>query len=173
MTKIFISHSSKDTEFAKQLAHALTEIGIDVWIDVTSIRAGKRWNDEIQAGLTACDAMIVVITPEAMASENVGDEWLYYLRRGKPLFTVLWKPADIHFQLERIQYIKFHEQEFAGAFEKLGAELKRSGIGVVGSDGEMHEIQLSDRLPAKFRKWRFRRRTQNRARKILMRRVSS
>lgn len=147
MTKIFISHSSNDTDFARQLAQALTEVGIDVWIDVNSIRAGSRWNDAVQEGLKTCDAMILILTPDSMESPNVGDEWLYYLRRQKPIFTVLWKPTDIHFQLERIQYIKFHEQEFTAAFERLRAELERQGIIVSGAPGEMHEIRSDGATP--------------------------
>ena len=55
-----------------------------------------------------------------------------------------WKPADVHFQLKRVQYIDFHQQEFRAALERLSAELKRQGINVGGSDGEMHEIQADD-----------------------------
>ena len=32
MTKIFISHSNQDNEFVRQLAQALIDKGIDVWI---------------------------------------------------------------------------------------------------------------------------------------------
>ena len=70
MLDIFISHSSKDKAFALQLSHALTEIGIVVWNMESDIRSGKKWSTAIQEGLDTCEAMIVVISPEAMAPVN-------------------------------------------------------------------------------------------------------
>lgn len=141
MTKIFISHSSTDNDFARQLAQALTDVGIDVWIDLANIPAGMKWNNAIQQGLKECEAMIVILSPEAMASENVGDEWLYFHTRKKKIFTVLWKlTEDIHFQLEPIQYVNFHKTTFTDAFAKLCADLQRQRIAVNGAKGEMHEI---------------------------------
>ncbi len=64
MTKLFISHSSSDTEFARQIAQALTEVGVNVWIDVADIPAGMKWSTAIQQGLNECDAMILIISPE-------------------------------------------------------------------------------------------------------------
>ena len=76
--------------------------------------------------------MIVVITPDLMASDNVGEEWLHYHTRKKKIFTVLWKPTeDIHFQIEPIQRIDFYKQEFAEAIDRLIAELQRQGFPVV------------------------------------------
>ena len=99
MTKIFISHSTKDTEFARQIAQALIEVGISVWIDVADIPAGMKWSTAIQNGLKECDAMIVILSPDSMASNNVEDEWQYYLDKGKKVFPVRWRPAEVHFQL--------------------------------------------------------------------------
>ncbi len=87
MTKIFISHSSSDNDFAQQLAHAMTEVGVDVWIDLSDIHTGMKWSTAVQNGLNECDAMIVVITPEAMLSNNVEDEWQYYFDKGKAVFS--------------------------------------------------------------------------------------
>ncbi|MEO8393864.1 MAG: TIR domain-containing protein [Chloroflexota bacterium] len=140
MTKIFISHSDKDSDFALQLAKALINKGIDIWIDKSDIRAGKIWWDEIQRGLDECDVMILVTSPDAMDSPYVAKEWGYYITEKKEILPARWKPAKIHFMLQGLQYVDFHEQEFARTFEKLGAELKRQGIAVSGSDGQMHEI---------------------------------
>ena len=48
MPKIFISHSSKDNDFAAKLADALREHGAEVWIDLADIPAGMKWSKAIQ-----------------------------------------------------------------------------------------------------------------------------
>jgi hypothetical protein len=128
MARIFISYSRKDETFARQLATDLDRLGADVWIDVDDIPAGMKWSTAIQQGLDTCDVMIVIISPDSMASVNVEDEWQYYLDRRKRMVPVLWRPASVHFQLSRIQYIDFHTQEYALAFVQLHSELRRQDI---------------------------------------------
>ncbi len=128
MVRIFISYSRKDEVFASQLAADLDGLGADVWIDVDDIPAGMKWSTAIQQGLDACEVMIVVISPDSMASRNAEDEWQSYLDDGKPVIPVLWRPARVHFQLRRIQYVDFHTQEYAPAFAQLHSELRRQGI---------------------------------------------
>ncbi|MBN1965725.1 MAG: hypothetical protein JW910_13825, partial [Anaerolineae bacterium] len=43
----------------------------------------------------------------------------------KPLIPVLWRPAKIHFQLSRIQYIDFTRQDYHKALEQLRVEIQR------------------------------------------------
>ncbi len=80
-----------------------------------------------------------------MASTNVEDEWQYYFDEGKPVIPLWWQPAPkIHFQLRRIQYVNFYEQEFTAAFAQLCAELARHGYAVSESNGQMHAIDLDE-----------------------------
>jgi formylglycine-generating enzyme required for sulfatase activity len=128
MPRIFISYSRQDQEFALRLATSLRETGIDVWIDLEDIPAGMKWSSAIQEGLDTAELMIVIISPESMASRNVEDEWQYYLDNSKPVIPVLLKPSKIHFQLSRIQYIDFHKQNYSTALNQLFAEFRRKGI---------------------------------------------
>lgn len=128
MTRLFISYSRNDEDFARALAEALSDLGVDIWIDVDDIPAGMKWSSAIQEGLDSCEALIIIISPSSMASTNVEDEWQYYLDQGKPLIPVLWKPAKIHFQINRLQYINFDDQPFEAAFSKLHAEILRQGL---------------------------------------------
>jgi hypothetical protein len=128
MARVFISYSRKDEPFVRRIATDLDGYGVSVWLDVDEIPAGMKWSAAIQEGLITCDAMIIVISPDSMASRNVEDEWQYYLDRAKPLIPVRRAPADIHFQLNRLQYIDFHEQEYDIALGLLRAELERHGL---------------------------------------------
>lgn len=128
MARIFISYSRRDEAFARQLARSLSELGADIWIDVADIPAGMKWSRAIQQGLDLCEVMIVIISPDSMASSNVEDEWQYYLDEGKPVIPVLYRPAKIHFQLSRIQYVNFHSQDYDLALRQLHGELRRKGV---------------------------------------------
>jgi hypothetical protein len=119
MARIFISYSRNDVEFARKLAQSLSEMGEDIWIDVEDIPAGMNWSSAIQQGLHICDAMLVILSPDSVSSSNVADEWQYYHDQRKPIIPVLWKPAEVHYQLRRIQYIDFHTQNYETALKQL------------------------------------------------------
>lgn len=128
MPRIFISYSRLDQAFARRLSDSLTELGADVWMDVEDIPAGMKWSSAIQQGLDTADIMLVIISPDSMASRNVEDEWHYYLDNDKPILPVLLRPSKIHFQLNRIQYVDFAHQYYDKALAKLVVELRNKGV---------------------------------------------
>jgi hypothetical protein len=136
MKRIFISYSRLDRDFARRLAKSLAELGADVWIDYEDIAAGRKWSSAIQEGLDTSDGLLVVISPDSMASSNVEDEWQYFLDSGKPVIPILYKAAKFHFQLHRLQYIDFSNQRFGDSFGKLLDELKLKGIPLLVEEAE-------------------------------------
>lgn len=123
---VFISYSSQDRPFAQQIARALEQQGLDVWLDRDDIRAGIKWSSAIQQGLDQSSVMVVIITPDSMASKNVEDEWQYFLDKRKPIVPILHRPTDnIHFQLMRIQYVDFVNNTFEDAAKHLLYELRQ------------------------------------------------
>jgi Tol biopolymer transport system component len=128
VARIFISYSRKDETFARRLARSLSDLGADIWIDVEDIPAGMKWSSAIQQGLTVSDVLLVLLSPDAMRSSNVEDEWQYFLDKRKPIIPVLARPTDnIHFQLNRLQYIDFYRQPYDAALVQLHEELARKG----------------------------------------------
>src|SRR5688500_14469167 len=119
--KVFVSYSRKDEAFARKLAiwlHQALDMG--VWLDVDDIPVGIKWSAAIQDGLDNCEVMVVVISPDAMKSVNVEDEWQYFLDQGKPVVPILLRSAPIPYQLRRIQYIDFSvKEEYAESQRKL------------------------------------------------------
>ena len=134
MPSIFISYSRVDQEFAVELASELTDAGADVWLDLDDIAAGVNWSQAIQAGLDECDALLILLSPDSMASENVRDEWQYAKDQGTVLIPILWRPTRVHFQLHRLQFIDFHNQDFDTAFRQLRGELRRHGLPLPSTD---------------------------------------
>ncbi len=142
MSSVFISYSRKDEAFSRQLAASLSEMGLDVWIDVDDIPVGQKWSSAIQQGLDKADLMILVISPDSMASQNVEDEWQYFLDSRKTVVPVLARPAKIHFQLNRVQYIDFHNQDYRQAFEQLVRKLREQGLSLPTEPGALPVLTI-------------------------------
>lgn len=118
---VFISHSSKDDDFVDQLAADLRQSGVQTWVDHKDIVAGEDWDDSVQAALDRCDAMVLVLTPESVASRNVKVEWARYLKVDKPIIPVIHKPCEVPFRLELHHYVTFHQPSPAARSELLRA----------------------------------------------------
>jgi len=91
--QIFISYSKKDSDFAHQLADDLETAGFKVWID-KSIGGGDLWRETIEKNLKAAGEVIIVVSPNSMASEWVKHEGSLAYGWGKQLFPILIEPVD-------------------------------------------------------------------------------
>lgn len=125
MATIFISYSRSDKAFAERLARDLALMGAEVWMDVLKISAGSKWSNEIQKGLDLCKVIAVIITPMAMDSSQVEDEWQYCLDQNKAIIPLLLIPAKIHFRLNSIQYIDFNTLPYGKALNELREQLNK------------------------------------------------
>ena len=81
--QVFISHSSKDTMIARQLAHQLSEAGLKVWIPEDEILPGDNWAKKVGQALEESDFMVVLVTPQAFESEWLKEEIQYALTAGR------------------------------------------------------------------------------------------
>src|SRR3990172_23938 len=75
MAKIFISHSSKDKEFVRQLGRDLAEFGHHPWLDEWEIKVGECIPTKIQQGLADSDYLILVLSQHSVESGWVEREW--------------------------------------------------------------------------------------------------
>ena len=72
---VFLSHSSKDKAFVRELASALAEGGeIEVWLDEREIAPGDNIVGKIGDGLEA-DFIVLVLSPDSVGSNWVKEEW--------------------------------------------------------------------------------------------------
>src|SRR5258708_23352251 len=107
LPRLFICYSRKDEEFAEKLVNDLITAGFEVWLDKRNILPGANWGNSIQEGLDTADTLLLLVTPDSMASENVALEWQYYFDNHKPIVPLLIKAAKLHFQVSRFQYVRF------------------------------------------------------------------
>ena len=77
--RVFISHSSKDTPVARQLARRLSEAGLKVWLPEDEILPGDNWAKKVGQALEESDLMVVLVTPHAFESEWLKEEIQYAL----------------------------------------------------------------------------------------------
>ena len=74
MSQLFISHSSQDDAFVRELRAALADLRQDVWIDSRELRGGDPLWPEIQKAIEDASAFAVVVSPDALQSKWVGKE---------------------------------------------------------------------------------------------------
>lgn len=93
MSRLFISHSTNDDGFVRDLRMALAAYGQDGWIDSRELRGGDSLWLEIQRAIEGADAYAVVVSPEALQSDWVTDELEYAVKvqkkRGRREFPVI------------------------------------------------------------------------------------
>jgi hypothetical protein len=93
MAKVFISHSSKDDGFVRDLRAALADHGQDGWIDSRELRGGDPLWSEIRKAIQAASGYAVVVSPDALQSKWVGKELRHALKvqkkRGKEKYPVI------------------------------------------------------------------------------------
>jgi hypothetical protein len=69
--KVFISYASADKALARKIVEALRQEGLDVWYGDDEIFPGDNWAAKIAQGLEEANAMVVVLTRQALQSEHV------------------------------------------------------------------------------------------------------
>ncbi|MDB4950393.1 MAG: transrane sensor protein [Gemmatimonadetes bacterium] len=74
-TRVFISHSSLDKEFAIWISVDLKNSGYDVWLDSWNIKVGESIPSAVGVGLDVCDFVAVVLSSHAVNSRWVENEW--------------------------------------------------------------------------------------------------
>ena len=63
---VFISHSSKDTWVAKQIALMVTNCGANFFLDEHNVEVGRDFDEEIRQSLNQSNELLVLLTPWAL-----------------------------------------------------------------------------------------------------------
>jgi len=128
----FLSYSREDAEFALKLAQDLRSAQANVWIDKLDITAGMRWDQAIETAMETCVRFMVVLSPDAVDSDNVMDELAFALEERKTIIPVLYRPCKIPFRLRRIQYVDF-TGDYGASLDSLIAVLNTAGLSTIPS----------------------------------------
>ena len=96
----FISHSSKDEDFARKLAARLRTEGVPVWYAPDDILPGEKIYDQVKKAIASFDRLLVVLSPHSMNSNWVKTELANALARehreqARVLFPISLVPIDV------------------------------------------------------------------------------
>jgi len=73
--RIFVSHSSKDNAFTKQVCDSLAgnpaAPDFELLVDLVTLEAGQAWPIQLHEMMADCHAAVILLTPQAVASEWV------------------------------------------------------------------------------------------------------
>jgi|GEM_PF-6708016 len=87
---IFISYSRANLADAERLYHDLTVRGFKVWWDKKALASrGKTFLNEIRDAITTCQRLILIVSPDAVASQWVEYEWRHALAHCKIVHPIL------------------------------------------------------------------------------------
>lgn len=132
--QIFISYARADSAFARRLVEDLSEYDLALWLDVINIPKGANWDIEVQKGLDSSDLMLVLLSPDSVNSQNVADEWSYFIEKNKPVLPLLIAPTEVPFRLSRRQRIDFTaDYEVASASCCAPSARRRASIPIAPS----------------------------------------
>ncbi len=120
---IFISYKSEEHTYAEDVRTQLLKWGYETWMDAYNIPGGASWGDEIDKALKSAYAVTGIMTPKAMASRNVTNEWDMAIRLDKPFIPLLYEQCEPHYKYVDIQYIDFTQDKDL-AFAKLKTDLE-------------------------------------------------
>ncbi|MEO0365500.1 MAG: toll/interleukin-1 receptor domain-containing protein [Pseudomonadota bacterium] len=92
---IFVSYSRKDETFVSQLTPAIAARGWERWVDVDAIRPSEKWMPSIEAAIDRAEAVLVVVSPNSLASRICGKEVEHAAKQQKRLIPVVYEDVSI------------------------------------------------------------------------------
>ncbi|GAB4552586.1 MAG: hypothetical protein OHK0023_20800 [Anaerolineae bacterium] len=93
---VFISYSRANTDFAYDLYTRLTALGYSLWRDRSELLGGDNWWLQIQEAIQSVDTMVLVLSPKALESRVVADEWRYARQIGTRVIPVVAETVDFN-----------------------------------------------------------------------------
>jgi tetratricopeptide (TPR) repeat protein len=117
--QVFISYQRSDEQFARRVREHLASCGLTTWMDQFDIPVGAYWPDEIDKGLSGSDIVVGVLSPDAVASRNVKNEWDWAIANTKRLVLIQVTPCVLPHRYIAINFIDATGSDQAPALSAL------------------------------------------------------
>lgn len=122
---VFLSYARKDgNAAAARLRNELERVGFEIWRDIEDMQGGQAWKEQLRAALRKVDAVVVLLTPAAVASKYVEWEWENALTLEKRVIPLLIQPCTVPDELSRLHYHNLStDQDYVLGFASLMRDL--------------------------------------------------
>jgi WD40 repeat protein len=122
-TKVFVSYSRADGAFADSIAEILQLHGFEILIDRSDIHAFEEWWKRIETLIAQADAVIFLISPDAVASKVCNQEVEYAASLNKRFAPVVYRHVDTKEMpqaLAQLNFIFFEDElQFDQGMDRL------------------------------------------------------
>lgn len=130
MTEIFVSYCRRNKGFTEQFIQGLAEQNYPadkIWIDWNNIPPSSKWEEEIRKGIEACNAVVFILSPDWVLSNECRKELEIAVEYNKRLFPIIHQnidPQSSPAALASLNWIFFREtDDFNTAMQKLMAAI--------------------------------------------------
>lgn len=110
---VFISYAAEKADTAEQLANQLRRSNFQILWD-KEIPPGSNADEAISNGLRVADTMIVLLSPEALLSSILAQQWNQFVLNRKPIVVVLIEECAVPRTLQEFTTI-----HYLGSFNRL------------------------------------------------------
>jgi formylglycine-generating enzyme required for sulfatase activity len=132
MARVFVSYSRKDLSFVERLATDLKNAGFDIWYDVSGLGGGSRWRVEIEDAIRSSQFVIVVLSPDSIASEWVEREFLFASNLKRKIIPLMYRSCELPLNYLDLNYIDVqaekYEQKFADILHALDSDQSKIAL---------------------------------------------
>jgi len=115
----FISYAHEDSHFATRLAHDLRRQGLEVWVEQWDIPPEVEWDVALGRAIKSCRYFLLVLSPAAVDSWVVRDQFMLARRNGKRMVPVLYRPCRLPSALQDLVWIDFSGRHYHEALRQL------------------------------------------------------
>ncbi|MBY3027106.1 TIR domain-containing protein [Rhizobium leguminosarum] len=131
MARVFISHSSRDNELAKEIVRWLNERSFqEIFLDIDKhggIPPGANWEREIYQKIDSAQAVILIVTSNWHESKWCFVEFAQARALGKPIFPVILEPGGgllVSRDIQQLDLLSDRE----GGLDRLARELTKVAL---------------------------------------------
>lgn len=150
---VFISYSHRDQLLMARLQSQLTRARFPVWIDVNNLRAGTtiNWERSIQDAIDAAGCLVLLMSPDARASQSVTNEIEYAITHDIPVIPLLIRDEDnlsVPSRLKLYQYIDLRGDLYRINFAAVIASVKNFVMQIDDEDFDIFNyLSVAEILP--------------------------
>ncbi|RMH70017.1 MAG: TIR domain-containing protein [Gemmatimonadetes bacterium] len=107
VTDVFLSYSTQNTEMMEKIKQSLMRNSLTVWTNLTDIRTGVEFQEEINKGIEETTNVVFLLSPDSLESEYCQQELAYATQLKKRIIMLVVAPTDLNTLPPEIRKVQF------------------------------------------------------------------